>query len=111
MKYIASLLITLSFLFTSCIEEYKIPKSVSDTYEEEIVIQGRILSGDQSIIYVSHTMPMGDNKNPHDITDAKVRIIGENGYQSELAHFDEERKYYVIDTDILPQITSYASGN
>ena len=108
MKNIASLLITLSLLFFSCIEEYKIPKSVSDTYEEEIVIQGRILSGDQSIIYVSHTMPMGDNKKPHDITDAKVRIIGENGYQSELAHFDEERKHYVIDTDILPQITSYA---
>ena len=108
MKYTASLLITLSLLFFSCIEEFKIPQSVANTYESMVVIQGRILAGEESIIYVQYAQSLGSLYNPVYIQDAKVTVIGQNGYESEMGSYDEENHYYRIDTRNLNANTLYA---
>ena len=108
MKYTASLLITLSLLFFSCIEEFKIPQSVANTYESMVVIQGRILAGEESIIYVQYAQALGSLYNPVYIQDAKVTVIGQNGYESEMGSYDEENHYYRIDTRNLNANTLYA---
>ena len=36
-------------LLASCVEEYKLPKNIADFYRQEILIEGRILSGTESV--------------------------------------------------------------
>ena len=99
----------LSLVFASCVEDYKIPQTVIANYESEIVIQGRILSGEKSIIYISQTLPMGTVGVPEtSVLNAKVKIVGQNGYQSELAEYDIENDYYAIETPHLTDNTQYA---
>ncbi len=50
-------------LVVSCVEEFKVPNTVSEKYESELVIQGRILSGEQSTFYLSMTSAFGNNEN------------------------------------------------
>ena len=95
-------------LLVSCIEEYKIPTTLSVPREAELVIQGRILSGDKSIIYITRTQPLTSNEESESVLNAQVTIIGENGYESELAEFDIENDYYYVDTQELPNNTLYA---
>ena len=38
-------------LTVSCVEEFQVPNTVSGRYKSELVIQGRILSGEQSTFY------------------------------------------------------------
>ena len=115
MKYTASLLITLSFLFVSCVEEYKVPETTTRNYKDELVIQGRILSGEESIFYVARTTPFGSKTEPIFVTDAKVTIIGQNGFESPVAEYYPEKQCYQVDTKLLPDNTQYAlkvvSGN
>ena len=107
--------IQLFFLFlmvglcASCIEEYKLPSSASEATKEELVIQGRILSGENSVIYISKTSPFGNGKgHGKSIKTATVSIIGQNGYESEIATYDNQQSHYLINTMQLPQNTLYA---
>ena len=93
MKNIKIALATLTLLITSCIEEYKIPFEVVSEFESELVIEGRILSGEESVVFVSRTVPFtGGEVEPDStaISNAQVTIIGENGYESPKAFFDNE---------------------
>ena len=108
MKNIASLLITLSFLFSSCVEEYKLPSKVVNEYESEIVIQGRILAGEESIIYVSYTTPFNQKIPTPIVRNAQVSVVGQNGYRSEVAKYEPENNCYVIDTQNIDKKILYA---
>ena len=108
MKTAYIVIASLCILFSSCIEEYNISQINSKYYKEEIVIQGKILSGDMSTIYISHTQPFGSNQKANPITGAQVRIIGENGYKSDMARYDADNNYYIIDTKDLSTETKYA---
>ena len=79
-------------LIVSCVEEFKVPNTVSEKYESELVIQGRILSGEKSTFYLSMTSAFGDNGSSAPIEDATITIIGQNGYESKLAEYDRIHK-------------------
>ena len=95
----------------SCVEEYTIPKNIILESESELVFEGRILSGEESVIFISKTVPFNGKEVEPDSTaipNAKVTIIGENGYESKYAIFDEENNRYNIDTYQLENNTRYA---
>ena len=103
-----TLLIILMTLTVSCIEEFKVPNTVSEKYESELVIQGRILSGEKSTFYLSMTSAFGSNGANAPIEDATITIIGQNGYETEIAEYDRMFNHYTINTINLPQNTLYA---
>ena len=107
MKNIKIALVTLTLLITSCIEEYKIQEMVP--FESpDIVIQGRITSGSESVFYLSKTQPIGSKETPESILNAEITIVGQNGYESPKATFDIEEDCYIINTQDLPDNTLYA---
>ena len=96
-------------ILSSCIEDYTLPSAALANYESEVVIQGRILRGGETIVYMTQTQPMGTVlKQETQVKDAKIKVIGQNGYQSEYAEYDSDNRYYVIDTKDLPNNTQYA---
>ena len=105
---------TLWFLFgmllmlISCIEEFDVPNTTSPKFKSELVIQGRILSGEESTFYLSMTSAFGSNKSNFPIEDATITIIGENGYESEKIAYNKIQNHYSIKTPDLPQNTQYA---
>jgi len=105
---------TLWFLFgmllmlISCIEEFDVPNTTSQKFKSELVIQGRILSGEESTFYLSMTSAFGSNKSNFPIEDATITIIGENGYESEKIAYNKIQNHYSIKTPDLPQNTQYA---
>ena len=103
-----TILIILMTLTVSCIEEFKVPNTVSEKYESELVIQGRILSGEKSTFYLSMTSAFGSNGANAPIEDATITIIGQNGYETEIAEYDRMFNHYTINTINLPQNTLYA---
>ena len=108
---IANLLVLWLFLATvtiSCVEEYKVPEKMKQAYESKLVIQGQILSGDKSIVYLNNTVPFGQVERPEAILNAKVTVIGQNGYESDEAEFDIENDRYVIPTYNIDDNTQYA---
>ena len=102
----------LLFIFTtialSCIDEYTIPKTTAVEYEDEVVIEGRILAGEESVVFLSYTAPLNSEEETSDILNAQVYVIGQNGYRSEAAEFDIEDNCYVVDTRELENNTHYA---
>ena len=102
------ILFIISVCFFSCIEEYKMPTYATNDFEPELVIQGYILSNDESLVYLSMTEPVYNESESTPITNAKVNIIGQNGYESKAAEYNEERDCYIIDTEQLSQETLYA---
>ena len=102
------ILFVISLCFFSCVEEFKVPNTVSEKYESELVIQGRILSGEKPTFYLSMTSDFGDNGSSAPIEDATITIIGQNGYESKLAEYDRIHNQYTINTVTLPQNTHYA---
>ena len=107
-KRIALIIVGL-ILIVSCVEDFKVPNTASDKYKSELVIQGRILSGEKSAFYLSMTSAFGNNDNLNvPIEDAEITIIGQNGYKTELAEYDRIFNHYIINTDNLPQNTQYA---
>lgn len=108
MKNIKIALATLTFLISSCIEEYKMPTYATNDFEPELVIQGYILSNDESLVYLSMTEPVYNESEPIPITNAQINIIGQNGYESKVAEYHEERDCYIIDAEQLSQETLYA---
>ena len=96
-------------ILSSCIEDYTLPSAALANYKSEVVIQGRILRGGETIIYMTQTQPMGTVlKQETQVKNAKIKVIGQNGYQSEYAEYDSDNRYYVIDTKDLPNNTQYA---
>lgn len=67
---------------SACVEEYQIPDNISELYEKELVIEGRILSNDCSVFYVSRTEPMNSFIPSTPEQDARIVVIGDDGYQS-----------------------------
>ena len=102
------LLFYLTMVALSCVDEYTIPKETAIEYETEIVIEGRILAGEESVIHLSYTTPINSEEETSDILNAQVYVIGQNGYRSEAAEFDIEDDCYVIDTRRLENNTLYA---
>ena len=102
------ILIGMLFMLASCVEEYQVPKEAAASYESQLVIEGRILSGDESIIYLSNSVPFGQVERPEAVLNADITIIGQNGYESSKAEFDIENDRYVIPTHDLPLNTLYA---
>ena len=94
--FLISIIFALFFL-PSCIEEFTI-KGAAASSERIIVVQGYISKGDKSVIHVCYSQPLGSKWEPEPVLNAKVRIVGKNGYQSEAAEFDLENGYYWIDT-------------
>lgn len=105
---ILKVLLGMLLMLSSCVEEYHLPEARSTNSQPEIVIQGRILSGDKSVIYINHTQPLNSKEEAESVLNAQVSIIGQNGYQSERAEFDIENDCYTIDTRKLPNNTLYA---
>ena len=98
----------LATIAVSCIDEYTIPKATAIAYEAEIAIEGRILAGEESVVYLSYTTPLNSEEAAPDILNAQIYVIGQNGYRSEAADFDIENDCYVIDTRTLENNTHYA---
>ena len=99
----------ISIVLFSCINEYKLPSEVSEGYESEVVVQGRILAGEESVIYVSYTTQFNQEEEATPvIRDAEVFILGSNGYKSPVAEYEPENNCYVIDTRNIPRNAQYA---
>ena len=97
------------WMLSSCIEEFNIPNTVAEKYEPELVIQGRILSGEKSVFYLSKTSAFGNYEElASPIREAVVTIIGKNGYESKIAEYDPMHNQYTINTVGLPRNTLYA---
>ena len=111
MIYKIRILSLLVILLVSCVEEYKVPSGDISSFKSELVVEGRILVGEKSQIYISRTVPFESGKvNPDStfISDALVTIIGKNGYESIPATFDIECNHYTINTEDLQNNTEYA---
>lgn len=91
-------------LTVSCVEEFQVPNTVSGRYKSELVIQGRILSGEQSTFYLSMTSAFGDQTLSPAIEDAVITIIGQNGYETDMAEYDRIHNQYTINTVSLHRI-------
>lgn len=102
------LLFCLTTIALSCIDEFTIPKTTATEYETEIVIEGRILAGEESMFHLTYTVPLNSEEEAPDILNAQVYIIGQNGFRSEAAEFNLEKDCYVIDTRALENNTHYA---
>lgn len=105
-KYISCFIISI-FLF-SCIEEYKLSTEVSKGYEPEVVVEGRILAGEESVIYVSYTSPFNQETITPIVSNAQVFIVGNNGYRSLAAEYEADNDCYVIDTRNISTDELYA---
>ena len=107
-RFVKHLVLLFCFIMVACVDEYTIPEKTAIKYEAEIVIEGRILAGEESVIHLSYTTPINSEEETTDILNAQVYVIGQNGYRSEAAEFDIEDDCYVIDTRRLENNTLYA---
>lgn len=94
-------LVTLS----SCIQEYALPDEIAEEYTEQLYIEGKILSGTESIVYVMKTIGM-DGKNLSSVIGAKVYILSESGFKTDDADYSSDGAY-VIQTGILNEDARY----
>ena len=101
-------LFLLSGLLVSCIEEYKMSDIAKTIYEERLVIEGKILAGDKTVVYITRTVPIQTPEQPEGVLGARIKLIGQNGYQSDWAEYDIEHDRYVIPTFDLEDNTQYA---
>ena len=84
-QFVKHLIFLLSFtpVVLSCIDEYTIPKTIATEHEAELVIEGRILAGEESVFNLTYTTPLNNEEEAPDILNAQVYVIGQNGYRSE----------------------------
>ena len=107
-RMVASISLLLVPFISSCVEEFKVSRTITETYDGEMVIHGRILAGEESVFHLSRTVPFSSDDPYPIIRDAQVSIIGENGFRSELATYEAESNGYIIDTKDLKNDTQYA---
>ena len=81
-RMVASISILLVPFISSCVEEFKVSRTITETYDGEMVIHGRILAGEESVFHLSRTVPFSSDDPYPIIRDAQVSIIGENGFRS-----------------------------
>lgn len=91
---------------SGCVEEYTIPNDMQLNYEKELVVEGRLLAGDESVFYVTRTLQLTSGWQKDVVTDAKITVLGMNGYVSAAAEYVEDAKY-VLDTRNLNPNTLY----
>lgn len=96
------------FSLSACIEEYRLPDNYLKDFKPEVVINGRILSGAESVVYVTQALPLGSTDEQESLIDAYVTIVGQDGYESTPARFDLEKDCYLLDTETLDTNTQYA---
>ena len=101
-------LLTICLMFASCIEEYTISNKDIADFEPQLVINGKILSGDKTIIHVTRTQAITSTDRQETVLNAEITLVGQNGYTSPKAEFDIENDRYVIPTYDLPKNTLYA---
>jgi len=97
----------LATIALSCVDEYKIPPSLSAKHKQELVVQGRISGGGESVFNLSYTTPLNQDSTEN-IAHARITVIGSNGYESETAVYDEEQQEYRINTRNLQPDEHYA---
>ena len=85
-----------------CVEEYKLPDDIQLNYEQELVVEGRVLSGDKSVFYVTRTLALNSAWDKDIVTDAKITVVGMNGYVSEPAEYIEDAKYELETGELNP---------
>ena len=109
-RFVTHLILWLSLatVTSSCVDEYTIPKATAAAHEAEVVIEGRILAGEESVVHLSYTIPLNSEEAAPDILNAQVYVIGQNGYRSQAAEFDIEKDCYIVDTRNLENNTHYA---
>ena len=96
------------FLLTSCVNEYKVPEEVTSLYEKKLVVDGRILADEMSVVYLTYTTPVGSFDKGEPALNADITVVGQNGYESPKAEYDKENKKYLIPTYDLSNDTQYA---
>ena len=96
--------ILLLFL-SSCVEEYVLPDEIAEQYTEQLYIEGKILSGTESIVYVMKTAGMNTG-GIFNVPDAKVYVLAENGFRTENATYSTSGAY-LIQTGELNDLTRY----
>lgn len=94
------LLFGLTAVTLSCVDEYKAPASLSNKHQEELVVEGRIFGGGESVFNLSYTTPLNDSIRKY-IPHARITVIDQDGYESGAAVYDEEQQEYRIDTQTL----------
>lgn len=99
------LIIILTITFSSCIQEYALPDEIAEEYTEQLYIEGKILSGTESIVYVMKTIGV-DGANMSSVTGAKVYILSKNGFKTENAVYSIDGAY-IIQTDVLNEDDRY----
>lgn len=101
------LLFSLATIALSCVDEYKAPDSLYEKHKEELVVQGRIFGGGESVFNLSYTTPLNESVSKN-ISHARITVIDPNGNESKTAVYDEEQLEYRIDTRNLQSGTHYA---
>lgn len=95
----------LLLLLTSCIDRIDLGDDVADLYRQQLYIEGRIMSGANSVFYVQRTIPMSQN-NRNYVEDAELRIVSDQGFVSDAATLTEDHAY-VISTGTLNDTEHY----
>ena len=95
---ILSLLFGVAIL-SSCIENYALPEDIAEEYTGQIYIEGKILSGTESLVYVMKTTDMNSKESIY-VNDAKVYVESEKGEKTNLGEYHDDGAY-VIQTGVL----------
>lgn len=99
------IILTNVIAFSSCIQEYALPDEIAKEYTEQLYIEGKILSGTESIVYVMKTIGM-DGTNMFSVPKAKVYILSDDGFKTEYADYSSDGAY-VIQTGVLNENAQY----
>ena len=90
---------------SSCVEEYALPEDISEEYTGQIYIEGKILSGTESLVYILKTTDMNSMANDY-VRDARVYVESEKGEKTEQGEYDSNGAY-VIQTGTLDSEQRY----
>ena len=98
------LLIVVAIGLCGCIDEYKITDDqLLGSGKDILYIDGRILAGAMSYVYIEKPVPINSDKSANFVDDATVTIVGDNGYNSGSIFYNTDSYRYDIDTyDINP---------
>lgn len=99
------IILTSLIFLSSCIQEYALPDEIAEEYADQLYIEGKILSGAESLVYVMKTTQMNENA-PSYVTDAKVYVLAENGFRTDNA-VCSNGGVYTIQTGVLNDGTRY----
>ena len=93
---INAMLVLMATLFAGCIEEYEIPESEVAS-RNELYARGEIKLGAASYLSLQRTMPFSQTGEEF-VRNARVRVVGDNGFKSNPAIYYTDLDLYIIDT-------------